>query len=581
MTDTATTSKRKKIAIIAVHGVCPHPRYEIQDDFAEGLRSALSGPTATGNAWKKAILWPTVATPQARAGDLNATAVRLYQGADPEKAAVLYDIFEGYWSPIDKNQTSVAAVLQWLLQSLFAPLNGYSKLYASTWKTLGDILYLTGALAFVVALLSLFGIIAARAWYVYAALATCAPTNITWKVALDWAPICAAKTPVPGFFAIFFHPTDIYNGIGPRAALILLIAAIAAYAAWQFVFSFIMDVQRFFKRITRARAKDVRARQGRRTFWRFYMQGALALTSAFCFWLIIYHLPIIGRGGGALDNSAFPATILVVAVGALKAALAFLQGFLINFMGDVQIYCTHDENAKFFQMRKAILQAVETVILGVLRTDVEHPPHATAMRFAATAEEREREPAPYYDAVFIAAHSLGSTIAMDALINIHELVEENGLDEHLWRRLRGLITFGTSLEKTKFFFDVRNPSYSASVQQWRDDVYGHLFTDDFTVLTQPNTGKKNAGIYWANFWYLPDLVANEVVSYKSAIAPGSELLFHPAGATRTVCQNVRLGSTFPRQLWVHGNYLGDQAFWASGTDRMGKDYNGAVAIVSS
>src|ERR1700680_3547541 len=103
----------KKTAIVVIHGVSPHQRYEIQDAFGNGLCDALNR-TNGAKKWTKAILWPTMLKDDCSAADLHATAMRICpEGGDPNAATHVYDVFEGYWSPIDKNRTNVAGVLNW------------------------------------------------------------------------------------------------------------------------------------------------------------------------------------------------------------------------------------------------------------------------------------------------------------------------------------------------------------------------------------------------------------------------------------------------------------------------------------
>ena len=157
-------------------------------------------------------------------------------------------------------------------------------------------------------------------------------------------------------------------------------------------------------------------------------------------------------------------------------------------------------------------------------------------------------PLPLYDRVVVAAHSLGSTIGMDALISIHEMCAEGGVLPEQWNRLRAFVTFGSSLEKTRFFFDVKQPTISASADHWRNDVYGRLFTNDFATLSRavPPTSSQ---IFWANHWYAPDLVANRIESYTDR-------------NHRTICENTVLQSKFSLfHPWVHSDYLWDENFW--------------------
>ncbi|MBV8338818.1 MAG: hypothetical protein JO343_02615 [Candidatus Eremiobacteraeota bacterium] len=197
----------------------------------------------------------------------------------------------------------------------------------------------------------------------------------------------------------------------------------------------------------------------------------------------------------------------------------------------------------------------------------------------------------------VVAHSLGSTISMDALLNLHNLVEEGGLESDQWRRIRAFVSLGTALEKTKFFFDAQNPGLSASYQQWRSDLYGHLFTSDFHALQRDNSAANplTVGIYWANYWYYTDIVSNAIDSYRSDVQPGHALsalepsplqdAFSPAALEKmnVVAQNARLGSRFavpnPLHIWVHSDYFGDDEFWRSGNDKVGTPYHGLLEIL--
>jgi hypothetical protein len=559
----------KKTAIVVVHGVCPHPRYEIQDEFGSGLCDALNRISHLGKKWGRAILWPTILKDNCSSADLHATAVRIYpEGEDPNVAAHVYDVFEGYWSPIDKNQTNVGAVLNWLLTTLFAPLNSYAKLYAHRGKIAFDLAYVSLALALVIVLLGAAFAFAAETWRVYACLAVGnAPVSLDWRLLLSVAPDCGA----PGFLAILTDPMKASSFIGLIPTARLLVALVGAFAGWQFIFSLTMEIQRSLSR---------KRYTGTRTNWRYFMQFVLVVVVGLC--ILVLSAWKMGPDG---HSALLPTVALVIAVGFLKSALALIQGFFVNFIGDVQIYCTHDENSKFYDLRQKIVQTVETVVLEVLRSPKDQAPTATIPppdEKGIVAADHEQANV-YYDAVFVAGHSLGSTIVLDALINVHELVEEQGVDESAWRRLRGLITFGTSLEKTKFFFDARSPSFSAGVQQWRDGVYGHLFTDNPGVLRASNDLPKHpVGIYWANYWYFHDIVANEIASYRSPVAPGGRItLAAPVGGT-LVCRNVNLVSALFRPLWhiwVHGDYLGDSRFWDSGFDAKKQPCLGAVDII--
>jgi hypothetical protein len=138
---------------------------------------------------------------------------------------------------------------------------------------------------------------------------------------------------------------------------------------------------------------------------------------------------------------------------------------------------------------------------------------------------------------------------------------EHGIDPSDWGRIRTFVTFGSALEKTRFFFDVRKPTVNAACDQFENDVYGSLFTNTSAVLSQPTNVN---GIYWLNLWYDRDVVANEISTYTSDVLPGASFSAWQSGAnaSREICQNVHLDHTRPFWAFVHGDYLADPLFWA-------------------
>ncbi|MBV8602848.1 MAG: hypothetical protein JO359_14895 [Candidatus Eremiobacteraeota bacterium] len=266
------------------------------------------------------------------------------------------------------------------------------------------------------------------------------------------------------------------------------------------------------------------------------------------------------------------ALLFVVAALAFEAGRSVMESFIVDFFGDVQIYTTHDQNADFYQYREKMLEKVTETI---------------AKASSAAAADGTNP----YDRVHVLAHSLGSTIAMDALIRLYNLKEQGLYRAADFERIRSFVTFGTSLEKTKYFFDVSSPSISLSYDQWRNDAYGVLFTMDRNALKYPNG--PNEGIYWLNFWYEKDPIANAIDSYRSFLLPGDSLRVASAvrgaiaasAAARNddaighkICENqVHPGviNIFRLHFIPHGDYLGDSWFWH------GNPEFGALDVVTS
>jgi hypothetical protein len=247
----------------------------------------------------------------------------------------------------------------------------------------------------------------------------------------------------------------------------------------------------------------------------------------------------------------FVAVLLIIAAGAFELFRQLVPTFLTNFFGDVEIYCTHDENSDFFSLRNAILDMVSRTLVQTIQAD--------------------------YDRVYLFAHSLGATIALDALMNTYNLRSEHGLDAEAWQRLRGFVTFGSALEKTRFFLDVYAQSLSQKLEEWRGGYYGVMFTPDESVLTEPNETAR--GIYWANYWYFLDFISDRIASYRSYLKPTDSLswssnIHDEIGAElqgrgtqmfaqpKIVAQN-RVSYRLPGTPWsiLHGDYLSANWFW--------------------
>jgi hypothetical protein len=495
-----------KNAVVIVHGISRHQRYETQDAFATGLQTALEsetpqdrllrlGPNAAPKqgSWNVGIEWPLQSDEESLA-DAPAFALRVQCCAASGGAIAdepLVDVFEGYWSPIDKEQTNPFRVLSWLLKSTFVPLND-ARIPGSFSKLAWDVTYTALALALGLAALWVVGTSAVRAYTTF----------------------------------VTYAPFDLRG---------LLLAAIGAYLLVQVL----------------ARLWPIITLRARVSWWSILFLIVLSAAA-----LTLLGLPSRQAHMVAwLTGLHEPRVWLLISALALRYVLSFAKDFLVDTLGDIQIYTTQDENARFYGFRREIIQTVGNVTLRVLKS-------------------KESNGAPTYDKIILVGHSLGTTVLMDVIVALHDLVESDGLAVEDWRRIRAFVTFGTALEKTRFFFDVRDPNLSNTVRQYRRDVYGHLFTSDAMALNGPCPlpPVKPSGIFWANYWYFSDVVANAIVSYASQRDPGEDLMQPTVAPEHAICVNAQLPS--PRTLWPHSNYLKDPAFWHS------DEHLGAVAIVA-
>lgn len=488
--------QNRKIAIVAVHGIGPQQRYVMQDLVAGELADHLG--KHTGHVWTPTVFYPSV-NQREGAAQSYASALRVAQ-ADGH-AGTVFDVYEAYWSPIDKGKTTVTTVFSWILKTLFVPLSTTARMPAGAKKLLFDGLYTAVAMIIVLALFA--GALFLTTWG-YSILA---PGHVP-QVQTRWQALVTVLT----------SPASLFQHFAPW----YLVAIAAAFAAMYLLLQVLVAVRAWLKHPPKASLQIV-FRRGY-AWWQF-AAAASVLIAAAALAFLAYRLM-----GGAAE----PARALFAAAGgalALRLALSMAQDFFVNRIGDVQIYTTHDWNSELHALRDQIIETVQRTIQQVLDSDD-------------------------YERVYILGHSLGSTIAMDALIRLHQLVEGGTLAPDAWRRIRAFVTFGTALEKTKFFFDLAHPSLSQSYDQWRGEVYGHLFSRDWSTLNTP-TGSPHK-IYWRNYWYFTDLVANEIRTYRDSTIT-SEQRAH--GRSNEICWNVPLRSGFPLHPWVHSDYLQDTRFW--------------------
>jgi pimeloyl-ACP methyl ester carboxylesterase len=523
-------SPAQRVAVFAIHGISPIQQYAFQDQVALALESFLNSQLSDTSTftWKSVVHWPQVAPSTSGEATVRPSALRIYRSdeEDPEKPENrVYDVYEGYWSPLSKGKTSIGSALRWLLNATFLGNSSTAAIPCTSRKLAFDLSYVTSLL--VVALLACAAAFALGlfAWQLLAGVLP-SGSSVSFEEFVNNPLQTAFRLPLVVYAEFII---DVVIGY-------VVVQLITAYNASR-------------KRAARARALRSDADKKSGTFdthtinaGKFHAAMLGILWSALAVLILIAYV-IASR----FQMNAHPTT-LVVYIATVALLVAFLQlarsigDFAVeNVLGDVQIYTTHDSNLAFYTIRQQIIENVAGALHGVLR---------------AVFDAQAADLKAYYDSVHVFGHSLGSTVGMDVLIRLRQMVSENGIAPDQWTRIRSFTTFGTSLEKTRFFFDVRQPTLNAAQDQWEDDVYGRFFTNDLRALD----GNSNIhGIYWSNHWYFHDIVSNEIVSYKSDSAVGH---FNWTNVNpRPICENFEISHKRPLFAWVHSDYLGDPAFW--------------------
>ena len=525
----------RPIAVVGVHGISPIQQYAFQDQLAMGLLGYLNATeevVKSGRTWLSTTYWPRVSNHPAHPV-LKPSALRLYRDDEPNPempAGRVYDVYEGYWSPFSKGKTNIASLLAWLLRCTFLATSSTARVPATWPKLFWDVLYLISALSMALVFLGLAFVAGSFAWVHFAEL---------------FDPAATAR---PSFLEFAFTPLAQIKALPWTGWLQLAFDVVLAYLIVQLV------VVARTRAATHARTAELR-RDGRKG-GRFESQTiaaeafqtfATALLVLFVVVFVIADVLMLEHfHQGNVSRIMWHGTWLVLAVGCWQSARGIADFIVESVLGDVQVYCTHDCNSSFYAVRQQIIDAVIKALLGALNAVGPKVPGADG-------------DAPLYEKIHGAGHSLGTTVSLDVLLRLRQLVEESAVEEADWLRVRSFTTFGTALEKTRFLLDVRNPTVSAAQHQWQNDSYGRFFTDHRAALGAPDN---THGIFWSNHTYFHDIVANEIVSYTSDVEAGEPFASWTAAKhEHTICENNLIAHPKPLWAFVHSDYIGDPLFW--------------------
>lgn len=203
----------------------------------------------------------------------------------------------------------------------------------------------------------------------------------------------------------------------------------------------------------------------------------------------------------------------------LAASLFLLLGlgkFLTGYLGDVEAWATYTETDEKNERRSRVLDRSREMIEHVLAD-------------------------PRCDRVCIVSHSLGASIAHDALLNVarRNRAESPGNPDKGpvdMGKIEHFVTMGSPIDKIEYFFE----SYRSTSHRFKrvvEELRGDIGTYPFCMNRHPH-------IHWVNFWDEGD--------------PISGALQSPASATRTSQQvdNVHAPAfRFPAPGASHSGYF--------------------------
>ncbi len=173
---------------------------------------------------------------------------------------------------------------------------------------------------------------------------------------------------------------------------------------------------------------------------------------------------------------------IVGILGAL-ASLLGIRKFLTDFLGDVHVWTTYEETDEKYKKREEILTAATDMFRHVLED-------------------------PLCERCVVVAHSLGTTVALDALLELYRYNRPrlNG-DTLPLKKIDLFITMGSPIDKVHYFFESvagKYHRYNRLVEDLRGDLGTPPFADN-----------RKRQIHWINFWDQADLVSGALKSPSS------------------------------------------------------------------
>jgi hypothetical protein len=184
------------------------------------------------------------------------------------------------------------------------------------------------------------------------------------------------------------------------------------------------------------------------------------------------------------------------------AGLLSITGFLRNYMGDVQLWATYQETEEKHTKRREILQTGVDTLRHVLLD-------------------------PQCMRIVVIAHSLGTTVAHDALLQLgrynRACAEKDALYSPLsskpWRRYNRacaekdtlplhkfdqFVTLASPIDKIHYFFESEPGNYHR-YNRVKEKVRGDISGAPFTVRNKPH-------MHWINFWDQADIISGSLES---------------------------------------------------------------------
>lgn len=458
--------KTGKTAILVIHGIGQQDPYETLDQFARGLADHFR--VHQGQPSLEPLLI-------SREG-WNEVAVRLtLRGRATRLGCRTLDLYEFYWAPYTEGKISYVQTLKWLRRTILTPLRYLASAYALFDRPDGQGKPGAAFLREVLRILFLFLPLAA----------------LTFLLGYLIAKADRIPPTLSGLAGIWrTHSLWHQFGLVAWAGSVVLVLTMV-YALWSL---------RAEKRLARReRVRSFSEEAIRR--WMRYAWVTLALSTAawlsLTWWLrsdlFLYWKQIVRW------HSVLALVVMVVGEG--------LRRILVGHVGDIAVYVNADAKAASYEARSKILKEAREALLHLLRSPEE------------------------YERIVLAGHSLGSVISYDLLNRLLDEVralddagppgKSKKLEAKELERLRGLVTFGSPLDKIYYFFRTQVPAQQAVRGQILSFMHGFRRAPsgrsyggyEFPRYEIPEPSRD---FKWINVWAPADPVSGRLDFYQVA-----------------------------------------------------------------
>ena len=245
---------------------------------------------------------------------------------------------------------------------------------------------------------------------------------------------------------------------------------------------------------------------------------------------VFNHIPFVGR----------------IAANIVESYTNSITENLVNLLVDVVAYNVVDPKNKFYCIRDKISDgAIKSLQYLLEKTnkigDVNCPKNVKQILVEFTEEEDRKNKFKdielSYPSVIVAAHSLGTQIAYDAINQLNLMINKEkictynkgecvlGKNNSIKEQLCGFITFGSPLDKVVFFLRENIPDEDFIRQQLLDDFHGFKQREINTLFNNPKTNKSYIrakcglkkffeDVKWNNYYDDKDYVSGGLDYYK-------------------------------------------------------------------